>query len=430
MSRPAPFKFPIGLKLWSGNSDLAPEARKLFERDVFDYVELYIDPKSTDEHVALWKETGLPFRLHAPHSYSGLNLSLSRQQEKNRSLVALVERFRRALDPASVIFHGGIEGSVDETIRQIGIFRKEFPDLFANALIENKPKVGINNENCIGASPREICDIMRATGLGFCLDVGHAICYAHWLKKGWKQLLVEFLYLSPSAFHLSDGDVNSDKDRHDHFGQGNFDLPMILSLIPWSHGLAVETKRDSYQNLDDFYADVVFIKALIEEQSAAGAKTDDVRLREATAQDCEAVYVLANEPEVRRNSFQTEFIPWESHQDWFKKKIEDQHAGRIYLAQTAGGTCLGYVRFDRRDDEAQISIAVDKNHRKKGLGRFLIKRGLDLIAKDWDDVLRVTASVKAENVESQNLFEFLGFAKESRDKQCVYHRPLLQGIRS
>ncbi len=246
----------IGLKVWSTNISYIIPAAELYKKKLFNYIELYVVPSSIKEYLKWWRSVEFPFFLHAPHSYSGFNLSLRDLESQNRLLLKEIDSFRIALNPKQVIFHTGIKGSIDETVRQIKLFKNEFPKLFDIAILENKPKLGINNELCICASPDEMKIILLKTGLGFCLDMGHAIYYSAWAETGWEKVINLFMKLGPNVFHLSDGDINSKIDLHLNFGKGNFDLCRIIQMIPSDAYLSIETKKNSKLNLNDFERDV------------------------------------------------------------------------------------------------------------------------------------------------------------------------------
>ena len=60
-----------------------------------------------------------------------------------------------------IIAHGGNNGSILETIRQIGLIGDN------RIVIENKPKIGLRDETCVGWSPadfRKIADAGRLHG--------------------------------------------------------------------------------------------------------------------------------------------------------------------------------------------------------------------------------------------------------------------------
>lgn len=258
------FHLKLGLKVWSTNTFYIKPALELHRQGVFDYVELYVDPGSEKDVLGEWRESGLPFFLHAPHAYSGFNLSRQKDKSENLRIVNQVESYRLALGPEFVIFHPGIQGSINETIHQINGIKNKFPDIFNLAIIENKPKIGLKGEICIGASPEEIERITGETGIGFCLDIGHAICFAAWAQTGWEEVVDQFMKLKPEVYHLSDGNMNSHTDSHLHYGDGNFELSKIIKLIPSDVYVSVETEKDPELHLKDFERDVNYLQNLKE----------------------------------------------------------------------------------------------------------------------------------------------------------------------
>lgn len=253
----------LGLKLWSTNINLENACAEFFGKQLFDYIELYIVPNSQHKCISRWKGRPWTYVLHAPHSYSGLNMSLSKCERRNRSLIDETDQFRSALKPGNVIFHPGINGNIHETIRQLLILKAEYPDLFDLALIENKPRIGLKGETCIGSSPEEIKRIIGETGIGFCLDVGHAINYSVWANLKYDEVLDKFLSFNPKIYHLSDGDDTSEKDSHLNFGKGNYNLEAILKKLPPQATVTIETDKHIEEKLQDFYKDVLYLKSIL-----------------------------------------------------------------------------------------------------------------------------------------------------------------------
>lgn len=254
--------FLIGLKLHSTNIALIPDAIKLKREGFFDYIELYIIPGSYNETINAWKNLDISYVIHAPHSYSGLNLSLKNFEHNNISLIEETESFRMVLKPAKIIFHPGIDGSINETIRQILLFKKKYSELFKSAIIENKPKIGLNGEVCVGSSTEEIAQIIKETEMGYCLDIGHAIYYAAWADLKYEDVIDSFMDLKPDIYHLSDGDISSQTDLHLNFGKGNFELDRILNKIPQDSYITIETNRNMAMNLKDYESDIIYLNRL------------------------------------------------------------------------------------------------------------------------------------------------------------------------
>ncbi len=249
----------IGLKIWSTNLQYAPIAQELFARKIFDYIELFAVQGSLDT-LACWKQLDIPYIIHAPHSYAGLDPSVAADRGANMELVRQVERFFDALSPAYVIFHPGVKGDLSESIAQFKSWAQKFPGMYAKVVIENKPLIGLHGETCLGASPEDVQGLLESTGRGFCLDFGHAICYSVAAGKDWKKVLAEFLKLKPSMYHLCDG-FFSPKDAHAHLGSGEFDLPFLVQMIDEGKPVSLETNKDRQDSLDDFVVDVQKLRA-------------------------------------------------------------------------------------------------------------------------------------------------------------------------
>lgn len=250
------FPFRIGLKLYSTNTGLIPEA--LFLRNkYFDFVELYIIPGSYDNTINAWKEFDVPYVIHAPHSFHEVNLARSECRRTNIDHMREVQRFADELRADVIIVHGGNNGNINETIEQLRMIND------SRIVVENKPKIGILNEICIGWSPSEYMQFREAGVLhGFALDFTHAICAARATDNDdWKfiQSLLEF---EPKIFHLSDGDSSSQKDMHLNLGKGSLNLEQFLSIIPVNGLVTVETPRGVAGNLSEFVTDITYLRSL------------------------------------------------------------------------------------------------------------------------------------------------------------------------
>lgn len=100
--------------------------------------------------------------------------------------------------------------------------------------------------------------VLFETGLGFCLDIGYAICYAAWAGIGLEEVIKCFMKLNLKVFHLFDGDISSQIDSHLNFCKGDFNLSRIIQMIPANSYVSIETKKNSKLNLNDFERDVEY----------------------------------------------------------------------------------------------------------------------------------------------------------------------------
>ena len=252
--------YEIGLKLWSINTDFyLKEAGRLHDKGVYDYIELYVVPE-TLETLPLWKRLNIPFIIHNPHFAHGFNLAKAEKKERNREIYEQTKRFADELNAKHIIFHGGIDGNVEETAAQLASFNEP------RALIENKPFVALPNrmggQFCRGATYDELKRIIDTAKCGFCFDIGHAVCSANSQKKEPYAFLHELMSLKPAIFHLSDvTDMTSPYDAHPHLGSGELDIVRLKrEIFPENAVISVETNKDSKETLDDFIKDTEYLK--------------------------------------------------------------------------------------------------------------------------------------------------------------------------
>lgn len=132
-----------------------------------------------------------------------------------------------------------------------------------------------------------------------------------------------------------------------------------------------------------------------------------ITLRFATREDCRPVWEWRNDPETRQLSFNSSYIPFKDHERWFLTKI-DASDTRIFVALDAHGVEVGYVRFSVLEDEAEISVAVDKTQRGKGYGTAAIKEGSDQLLATGV-AKRIVAYVKQDNPASITAFQRAGY---------------------
>lgn len=256
----------IGLKLWSINTDAYyTEAEKLYRGGFYDYIELYVVPDSL-VRLEKWKALQVPYIIHCAHSAHGFNLANKELETNNRQIYEQAKRYADELNAQYIIFHGGCDGTLEETARQLASFNEP------RALIENKPMLPLPNISsakiCRGFSQEEINVVISSAHCGFCLDFGHAICAANALGKE-KEAFIRNLIeqFNPKVFHLSDLEsADSVVDSHYHFGRGNLDIKRITRLLPENAKVSIETNKDYPESLSDFIQDVAIFREFVNEQ--------------------------------------------------------------------------------------------------------------------------------------------------------------------
>jgi len=147
--------------------------------------------------------------------------------------------------------------------------------------------------------------------------------------------------------------------------------------------------------------------------------TVQLRLRTACQEDVVTYFNWANDPEVRKNSIQTDPIPWSTHKEWFAKRLNDPNS-HLYVLDAAG-LPVGQIRFDKEGNEARIDYSLDTLVRGRGWGARLVSLGSVLMQKV--EPIRLLAEVKADNEASRSVFLKLGFTMaENKSSYLVYRR--------
>ena len=247
-----------GLKVYSINIDFIKDAISLYEKGLYQYIELYAFPHTYEKYIVPWKSLDIPFIIHAPHFSDGINLSRKEKEKDNLALAKDAIKFADALKGSLIIFHPGVEGQIEETARQLNIINDK------RIVIENKPYYSNDEVSvCTGYSPEDINFVMNEAKTGFCLDFGHCICAANALHIDPLKYTDEFMKLKPAIFHLTDGDFTGVYDIHNHLGNGSYPLKKLISRIPSNSILTLETPKDSLKSLDDFPGDIYYLRNLL-----------------------------------------------------------------------------------------------------------------------------------------------------------------------
>lgn len=238
-------KFQLGLKLWSTNLDQIPNAIKLLESGIYQYIELFAVPGSYKDVIAKWSCCQAPFVIHAAHYNAGMDLSDPTKFDSNKILVKEAQSFADTLSATHIIFHPGVKGNLVETARQL----REIND--KRLLIENVPLSSIDGKfTLLGSTPAEINSLLTSVpDLGFCLDIVHACCSAYSHDQSIQPFIDEFLKLKPKLFHLADNKLNTPIDEHLAYGTGALPLQQIIEKLPINRMITLESTK----NPEHFY---------------------------------------------------------------------------------------------------------------------------------------------------------------------------------
>lgn len=135
----------------------------------------------------------------------------------------------------------------------------------------------------------------------------------------------------------------------------------------------------------------------------------------ATLKDMKAVFDLSNDDLVRLNSFNSEKILWENHQEWFKNKINDKNC-IFYVIKDINGKLISQVRFDKNDNEATVSISITPEFRGQGYGDKILKCVSEKIVVE-NKIKKIKADIKIKNKASKKIFEKAGYILKEKDSE-------------
>ena len=121
-------------------------------------------------------------------------------------------------------------------------------------------------------------------------------------------------------------------------------------------------------------------------------------IRPVTEEDSRLLYEWRNEELVRKNFFNQEIIPWENHEQWFKKILASDNEYAFILVD--GNDLIGQVRLTVENDVAEISYSIDKKFRCLGYGGIILQLIENMVAETMPNI-KLCAQVKGDNIESQ-----------------------------
>lgn len=134
-------------------------------------------------------------------------------------------------------------------------------------------------------------------------------------------------------------------------------------------------------------------------------KNQNISIRTLIESDKDILFEWANDELSRTNSFNSEPIGYETHSNWFDKKIESPEAN--YYICEVNNIPAGLVRFDKDNDKVIVGITIDKKFRGKKLASVFLKKA----CREFQEVSNspITAFIKKQNLTSIRSFEKAGF---------------------
>lgn len=141
-----------------------------------------------------------------------------------------------------------------------------------------------------------------------------------------------------------------------------------------------------------------------------------IMLRRCTYSDMDIIYKWINDDEVRNNSFNSDYIEYETHVKWFNEKI---NSNNIYMYIILNNNKeIGTIRLEKHNSKAIISYLISNEYRGKGYGNKVI----DLIKKEAiiNNIDILEAIVKKDNIASRKIFINNGFFEIEENNRYIY----------
>ncbi|MFC1644079.1 GNAT family N-acetyltransferase [Candidatus Omnitrophota bacterium] len=136
-------------------------------------------------------------------------------------------------------------------------------------------------------------------------------------------------------------------------------------------------------------------------------RDDKLSFREAALGDCDLFYKWRNEELVRANSFNTGIVDYDEHAKWFHGKIDNDRCKMFVL--TIEEKPVGQIRFDMKEEAAEISVSICSEYRGRSLGKEGIKLLSDHIISN-NYAKKILAYIKNGNDSSLKAFIATGYS--------------------
>lgn len=146
----------------------------------------------------------------------------------------------------------------------------------------------------------------------------------------------------------------------------------------------------------------------------------DFKLEPCNEKDVDLIYEMANDYETRRNSFNSDFIKYSEHCNWFNESLNN-HNRNIYLLKKEG-LVIGQIRLDIEENRALISYSIKKEFRGNGYANKILYL-IQVEIKKRKEITMLEGLVKKDNIASRKAFlknEFKEYEEENLYRYVLY----------
>ena len=124
----------------------------------------------------------------------------------------------------------------------------------------------------------------------------------------------------------------------------------------------------------------------------------------ADSSHCKMILDWKNDITSRKNSLNSEIIPFENHKKWYNNYLK-KNPLQLLICKL-NNDCIGMVRFDKIYDKESYLVSINLNpiFRGKKLSTLSLKNAIDFIIKQHD-CKYIYAEIKPTNIGSIKCFE-------------------------
>ncbi|MBS6830977.1 MAG: UDP-2,4-diacetamido-2,4,6-trideoxy-beta-L-altropyranose hydrolase [Desulfovibrio sp.] len=188
---------------------------------------------------------------------------------------------------------------------------------------------------------------------------------------------------------------------------------LTVELAENQHAIVelLHTQRIAKQYFPKVWEDILLGRAAHEKASFGGNGIPNlliffkISLCKVEKSDIDFIFGLANEEDIRAASFNNLPIPYGEHIKWFSTVLKKNIP---FFIVNIDKKPFGYVRFQKKNEEVQISIAISKEFRGKGYGEYIIREACKKYFFENDDK-QIIAYIKKGNTPSLKSFKKSGF---------------------
>ena len=144
---------------------------------------------------------------------------------------------------------------------------------------------------------------------------------------------------------------------------------------------------------------------------------NDLKLRQVTPEDKEMLLAWANDPVVRYQAINQHEITIYEHSKWIYPHLNDPNT-RMWILEY-NGIPAGQIRWSLNGKEAILDYSISDAFRGMGLGKVILKRGIDEVRKIWAGISLI-AEVKEKNLASIKAITAAGFKKRNSIKSGYF----------